>query len=156
MGWRCAGRRQPRFQWQGLAGSTGEALNRGPARHATFPPQRFRTYRYRHHHRRSQSVHAALGHHCRSEAQSEYGIDGGHLRRKREGHAEEVTGFQCQMLGCPMNDVKFTCQMTKLANEPLTKSAFGEWVIWSRGYLTTAFEIVHWTSQHLTLEGITA
>src|SRR5207245_3615631 len=82
---------------QGLAGSTWEALNRGPARHATFPPQRFRTYGYRHHHRRSQSVHAALGHHCRSEAQSEYGIDGGHLRRKREGHAEEVAHLKSEI-----------------------------------------------------------
>src|SRR5262249_53460858 len=61
-----------------------------PARHVTFPPQRFRTYGYRHHHRRSQSVHAALGHHGRSEAQSGYRIDGGHLRRKREGHTEKV------------------------------------------------------------------
>src|SRR5881397_1847547 len=51
---------------------------------------------YRHHHRRSQSVHAALGHHCRSEAQSEYGIDGGHLRRKREGHAEEVAHLKSE------------------------------------------------------------
>src|SRR5438445_11656412 len=29
--------------------------------------------------------------------------------------------FQCQMLGCPMNDVKFSCQMTQRPDYPLTR-----------------------------------
>jgi 2-oxoisovalerate dehydrogenase E1 component len=47
-----------------------------------------------------------------------------------------------------MNSVKFICQTTKLPDDPITQ--LGKWVIWSRGHLTTEYDTVHWTSQHLT------
>src|SRR5437016_11626287 len=52
------------------------------------------------------------------------------------------------MLGCPMNDVKFTCQTTRLPTDAILH--FSQWVIRSLGNLTTTFDMVHWTSQHLT------
>src|SRR5438876_12026421 len=42
------------------------------------------------------------------------------------------------MLGCPMYDVECICHMTRCH-------------IWSLGRLTNTFDIVHGTSQHLTL-----
>src|SRR5437899_2661859 len=40
--------------------------------------------------------------------------------------------------------------MTKLPTDPMVHGSSGHLVIWSLGRLTYKFDIVHWTSQHLT------
>src|SRR5207253_4354098 len=50
--------------------------------------------------------------------------------------------FGCQMLGCPVSIVKFSCKTTQ---EPIDQL-----VIRSAGNLTGKFDNAHWTSQHLT------
>ena len=64
------------------------------------------------------------------------------LRFTRRGKAGCRVPENVTMLGCPMYDVR-----SYLSNDPKTKCD-----IWSSGHVTNTSDIVHGTSQHLTLQ----
>ena len=79
------------LQRQGVAGSVGQALDGSASRDDEIPQERFRTHGHRHHHRRSEGLHEAVGDHRRGHAAAEHAAHGIHLPREREEDRREMS-----------------------------------------------------------------